>query len=213
MRNKASPGDYLAFLSIKYEVDPDKLFYALVQAMENQKSTCGNLSIKCRGKQQNGIVLLITKGPKVVAQFPIPKEFLMEQNNPIKAARKTGVFGRRLIKKDTGSRSDQIRDLRTGMNRVSVKAEVLEIAKPTLVFTRFGNYASVANALIADKTGKIKLCLWNEQINSISIGDTIQIENASMSTFRGERQLRIGKKGSFRIVEDSACQLQEVHNS
>jgi ssDNA-binding replication factor A large subunit len=45
--------------------------------------------------------------------------------------------------------------------------------------------------------------LWNEQIDSISIGDTVQIENASASTFRGERQLRIGKKGVLRNVEAS----------
>ena len=79
-----------------------------------------------------------------------------------------------------------------------MKAKVVEIAKPTVVFTRFGNYASVANALLADETGTIKLCLWNEQIDAISVGDIVQIENASTSTFRGERQLRIGKNGILR---------------
>jgi len=213
MRNKASPGEYLAFLSIKYEVDPDKLFYALISAEENQKSTCGNLSIECRGKQQNKIVLLITQGPKVVAQFPIPKEFLLEQSNPIKGVRRADMLGRHLIKKDSGPYSFQISDLRTGMKKINLKAKVLEIARPTLVFTRFGNYASVTNALIADKTGKIKLCLWNEQINSISTGDTVQIENASTFMFRGERQLRIGKKGVLRNVGGLDCHLEEAHNS
>jgi len=213
MRNKASPGEYLAFLSIKYEVDPDKLFYALISAEENQKSTCGNLSIECRGKQQNKIVLLITQGPKVVAQFPIPKEFLLEQSNPIKDVRRADMLGRHLIKKDSGPYSLQISDLRTGMKKINLKAKVLEIARPTLVFTRFGNYASVTNALIADKTGKIKLCLWNEQINSISTGDTVQIENASTFMFRGERQLRIGKKGVLRNVGGLDCHLEEAHNS
>ncbi|MEM2972459.1 MAG: DNA-binding protein [Candidatus Bathyarchaeia archaeon] len=94
----------------------------------------------------------------------------------------------------------QIRDLRIGMKKVNLKAKVLEIAVLTLVFTRFGNYASVANAVIADETGTIKLCLWNEQIDAMSIGDTIQIENASTSTFRGEKQLRIGKKGILRNI-------------
>jgi len=211
MRNKASPGEYLAFLSIKYEVDPDELFFALISAGENQKSTCGNLSIKSRGKQRNKIVFLITKGPKVVAQFPIPEEFLLEQSNPIKDFRKTEMLLRRhLIKKDSGPRSLQIRDLRSGMKRVNLKAKVLEIARPTLVFTRFGNYASVANALIADETGTIKLCLWNEQINSISMGDTVQIENASAATFRGERQLRIGKKGTLRNVGNLASQTRSA---
>jgi replication factor A1 len=87
------------------------------------------------------------------------------------------------------------------MKQVSLKAKVVEIAKPQHVFTRFGNYASVANALLADETGTIKLCLWNEQIGSISLGDTVQIDNVNVSMFRGERQLRIGKKGTLSITE------------
>jgi len=212
LRNKVSIGEYLAFLSIKYEVDPDKFFYALISAEENQKSTCGNLSIKYRGKLRDKIVLLITKGPKVVAQFPIPKNFLLERNNPIKNLRKTNVLRRHLIKKNKEPHSLHIRDLRTGMKQVNLKAKVLEIARPTLVFTRFGNYASVANALIADETGTIKLCLWNEQIKSISIGATVQIENARVSMFRGERQLRIGKNGILSIVEDMNFHLEKMHN-
>ncbi|MDH5794045.1 MAG: hypothetical protein OEZ18_05750 [Candidatus Bathyarchaeota archaeon] len=197
MRSKVSIGEYLAFLSIKYEVDPDKLFYALISAGENQKSTCGNLSIKCRSKLHDKTVLLITKGQKVVAQFPIPKEFLLERSNPIKDLINPDMVRRHLNKKNKEPRLLQIRDLRAGMKEVNLKAKVLEIARPTLVFTRFGNYASVANALIADETGTIKLCLWNEQINSISVGDTVQIENARVSMFRGERQLRIGKSAGY----------------
>jgi replication factor A1 len=201
LRNKVSIGEYLAFLSIKYKVDPDKLFYALISAEENQNSTCGNLSIKCRGKIQDKTVLLITKGAKVVAQFPISKEFFLERSNPIKNLRQTGMFCKHIIKRKRGPIFLRIKDLRTGMKQVKLKAKVLEIARPTLVFTRFGNYASVANALIADETGTIKLCLWNEQINSISVGDTVQIENARVSMFRSERQLRIGKNGILSIVE------------
>jgi replication factor A1 len=65
----------------------------------------------------------------------------------------------------------------------------------------------VANALIADDTGTIKLCLWNEQIDSVALGDTIQIENARTSMFRGERQLSIGKKGTLSSIEDTGSQL------
>jgi replication factor A1 len=55
--------------------------------------------------------------------------------------------------------------------------------------------------LIEDETGTIKLCLWNEQIKSVSIGDTIQVDNARMSSFRGERQLSVGRKGTISNVE------------
>ena len=213
MRNKASPGEYLAFLSIKYEVDSSELFYALISAEEKQKSRCGNLSIECRGKTQDKAIFLIMNDSRVVAQFPVSEEFLLERGNPIKDFMKTDMIRRHLVKKSRGSRSLPIGDLRTGMSHVNLKARVLEIPRPKLVVTRFGNYASVANALIADETGTIKLCLWNEQINSISIGDTIQIENARTSTFRGERQVRIGKKGTLSNIEDLGSQPEEGHSS
>jgi replication factor A1 len=202
LRNKVLGGEYLAFLSIKYEVDPDKLFYALISARENQKSECGKLSIECRGKTQDKAIFLILQDSRVVAQFPIPKEFLLEQNNPIKDFMKTDMIRRYLDKKNKGSHSVLIKDLQTGMCHVNLRAKVLEIPTPKPVFTRYGNCASVVNALIADETGTIKLCLWNEQINSISIGDTIQIENARTFTFRGERQLNIGKIGTLSNIVD-----------
>jgi len=201
MRNKVSHGEYLAFLSVKYEVDPDTLFYGLISAGKEQKSMCGNLLIECRGNQERKSIFLLTNGPKVVAQFSLPKKFFLEKTNPIKNLRKTVMLRRHMIKENSRSRSFRIKDLQIGMKQINLKAKVLEIAKPTLVYTRFGNYASVANALIADGTGTIKLCLWNEQINTISVGNMIQIENANVSTFRGEKQLRVGKKGMLINVE------------
>jgi replication factor A1 len=199
LRNKVSVGEYLAILSIKYKVDPDTLFYALISAKENHESTCGDLSIKCRSKIQDKTVLLITKGQKVVAQFPIPKNFLLERSNPIRNLRKTEMLRRYLTKKN--KEPLHIRELRNGMKQVNLKAKILEITKPVLVFTRFGNYASVANALLADETGTIKLCLWNQQMSSIFAGATVKIENARVSTFRGEKQLRIGKNGTLSIIK------------
>jgi hypothetical protein len=201
MRNKVSVGEYLAFLSIKYEVNPDSFFYALVSAWKDHESTCGKLLIECRKKRRDSAIFLITNGSKVVAQFPIAKNFL-EQTNPIRMFANTSLLRRSLIKKTKRANCLPIRDLKTGMKQIDLKAKVLEIAKPTFVFTRFGNYASVANALIADKTGAVKLCLWNEQINSVSEGDIIHIEDARMSTFRGERQLRVGKNGKLSVIEN-----------
>jgi replication factor A1 len=210
LRNGVSSGEYLAFLSVKYEVNPDEFFYALISAEENQKSKCENLSIECRGRTQDKIIFLILKDSKVVAQFPVSRGFLLEQSNPIKNFMKTDLPRRYLIKKNRRSHSLSIRDLRTGMSHVNLRAKILEIPRPKLVITRFGNCASVAHALIADETGTIKLCLWNEQINLVSNGDTIQIENARTSTFRGERQLSLGKTGTLSNIEGLYSQLEEV---
>jgi replication factor A1 len=209
LRNRVSAGEYLAFLSVKYEVDPDVLFNALVSAGEDRKSKCENLSIERRGETQDKVVFLILKDSRVVAQFPIFKEFLLERENPVKRFMKTDMIRRHLVKKNRTEHSLPIRDLRTGMSQINLKAKVLEIPAPKLVFTRFGNYASVANALIGDETGSIKLCLWNDQIDSVSIGDTIQLENARASTYRGERQLNIGKKGTLSNIKNMVSQPPE----
>jgi len=202
LRKNVSTGEYLAFLSVKYEVDPDKLFHALVSAGENGASKSGDFSIECRSKTREKAMFLILKDSKVVAQFSILTEFLLERDNPIKWLMKTDMIRRYVAKKSRQSLSLSIRDLRAGMTQVNLRAKVLEILKPKVVFTRFGQYASVANALIADDTGTIQLCLWNDQIDSIAAGDTIQIANAKASTFGGQRQLRIGKNGTLNSVEE-----------
>jgi len=197
LRTKVSIGEYIARLSVKYRIEPDKLFNALVLASENKESTCGELSITCRSKLRDRAVLLIMNGQRVVAQFPISRGFFQERKNPIEISNRTRAIRAHLQQEIRTPRSFRISDSRTGMKRINLKAKVLEITKPTLVFTRFGTYAKVANALVSDETGTIKLCLWNEQINLISVGDTLRIENANVSTFRGERQLRIGKHGTL----------------
>jgi replication factor A1 len=198
MRDKASPSEYLAFLTVKYGVDADAFFDALVSAGKNHRSNCGALSIECRRKRAENMVLLITSGSNVVAQFPVSKEFLLNENNPIKNMAGASFLCRHPAKKFSDQRAFRIKDLRIGMKSVSLKAEVVEVSDTSFVVTRFGNYASVANALISDETGKIRLCLWNDQIKSVAVGDTVHIENARVSAFKGEKQLRVGKNGNLR---------------
>jgi ssDNA-binding replication factor A large subunit len=57
--------------------------------------------------------------------------------------------------------------------------------------------------VIADETGTIKLCLWNEKINEVSVDSVVQIENASVTKFRGENQLRLGKNGRLSVIENT----------
>jgi hypothetical protein len=201
LRRKKSAGEYLAFLSAKYEVDPDALFYALLSAGENRKARCGNLSIECRGKIKGKVIFLITKDSKVVAQLSVSERFLSQEGNPIGNFMETDLVRKQRAKKIKSPVAHSIEDLRAGMKHVTLKAEVLEVTPPKRVVTRYGNYASLAKALIADETGKIKLCLWNEQIDAVSAGDTVQIENARTSTFKGERQLSLGKNGTLNNIE------------
>jgi len=213
LRKNNSIIEYLAFLSAKYDVDPDRLFYALILAEENKKSVCGDLTIEWRGETRERIMFLILTSSKVVSQFSVLRQFLLETGHPIRAFMETDKVRRFLAKRARKSSVLPIKDLRSGMTQICLKAKVLEIAKPNVVYTRYGNYASVANALITDETGTIRLSLWNEQIRCISAGDTIQIENARASTFRGQRQLNVGRKGLLSTVDESTSQVTAVINS
>ena len=210
LRHKRSIGEYLAFLAIKYEVDPEKFFYAFTLSRRTQKSKCDNLSIECRSKIKNKLIFLIMRDSEVIAQFSIVEEFLLNRGNQLGNFMETEMIRRHLLNKSRTSTARSIKDLRTGMSHVNLKAKILEVSEPKHVVTRYGNNASVAKALIADDTGTIRLCLWNDQINSVSVGDTIQIENARASTFRGERQLSIGKKGTLNNVEVFRSQLASM---
>jgi len=200
MRNITSITEYLYFLSIKYEIDCNSLLKGLAHARENQQVSCGKLLIQCRQKAKNYDVFLITSGYQVVAQFFVPKYFL-DQTNQIEERKLVHLF-RKVSKPDTNEIPMHIRDLQCGMKRINIRARVLNVPKATLVFTRFGEYARVSNALIADETGAIKLCLWNEKINAVSVDSIIEIENASVTKFRGENQLRLGKRGRLSVIEN-----------
>ena len=68
--------EYLARISVKYEIDSDKLFSSFLDAFQYEEATCGKLSIECRAKTRNQAIFLITDTHKVVAQFPIPVHIL-----------------------------------------------------------------------------------------------------------------------------------------
>jgi len=194
--------EYLALILKKYGIDSNDFFNSLIEAWEYQESTCESLSIKCRTKTRDNAVFLITKGVKVVAQFPIPKHILKE-TNPLKefAITKSSI---RKISDMVKIEHPQIKDLKLGMNRINLKAKIIEIPKPKTVFSRLRQLNTVANAKITDDTGIIQLPLWNQQTDTIAVGDTIQVENARVVTFRGELQLKVGNGGQLSVIEKCA---------
>ena len=94
-----------------------------------------------------------------------------------------------------------IKDLRNGMKRVDVEAQVTEKGNPRQVMSRFKDETyTVADAVIADETGSIKLTLWNEQIGQVNVNDKIKIENGYVTSFKGEIQLNAGKYGKLTVL-------------
>ncbi len=199
-----SEGASLAVLSAKHSVDPDRLFQALAMTGERQKNMCGNLSIECRGRSGGRRIFLMKNDSKVVAQVKVREAFLSEKTNPISKFRDSERVRRYLAKKNAHVfKLNAIRDLHVGMRRINLTAKVLAVYKPHPIITRFGNPGVLADSLIGDSTGTMKLVLWGEQISSVSAGDMVQIINARVLSFRGEKQLQIGRSGALRVETES----------
>jgi replication factor A1 len=95
----------------------------------------------------------------------------------------------------------EIKDLRNGMKRVEVEATVVEKGNPRIVQSRFKDETyNVADAVVQDDSGTIKLTLWNEQIDQVNVNDKIKIENGYVTAFKGEIQLNVGKYGKLTIL-------------
>ncbi|MCW4000685.1 MAG: OB-fold nucleic acid binding domain-containing protein [Candidatus Bathyarchaeota archaeon] len=93
-----------------------------------------------------------------------------------------------------------IKDLNDGMKRVSVEGKVVEKGDTREVKSKYKDETyRIADAVIADESGSIKLTLWNEQIEQVNVGDNIKIENGYVTSFKGEVQLNVGKFGKMTV--------------
>jgi len=197
--------EYLVELATKRGINTTEFFNAVVHAWKNGKATCRGLTIQCRAKKKDRAIFLITKGYTVIAQFPIP-EHILKETDPLKGfdyvrERVRHISKMKERKSYENGRDLRIKNLKAGMKRINLKARVIGISKPKLVLTRFNDYVVFANATLSDETSTIKLTLWNGRINMISINDLVQIENANVIVFRGEKQLRIGRNGTLKVVK------------
>lgn len=189
---------YLALISMKYDIGSDLLFETIVEAWHQQTSSCNNLEIACRKDLDGQPVFIITKRDKVITQFRM-SEYLLQEKNPIRDF-EASVRPPTQYSSENDQKITSLKDLKAGMKRVHVRATVLELPETREVLTRFGSYARLSNATIEDSTGRIKLALWNKQIDIVSIGDRITIDKAKVVWFRGEPQLRIGRQGELKVI-------------
>jgi replication factor A1 len=189
----------LARIAMLHKVDSNEFFDRIVEAWNHDGSECGQLTVKCRKRTRNSAIFLFTNGRKVVAQFPISNAILQGKNQ-LESYTET-ILARISSVKNFEGVTSKIGDLKVGMKRVSLKAEMLEIPKSRIVYTRYGTTACVSNALIRDETGSMKMSLWNQQIDMVHKGDVVDVKNGEVAWFSGERQLRLGRSGSLSVIE------------
>ena len=102
----------------------------------------------------------------------------------------------------------KISDLSPKQGNVEVEGTITEIGE-TRVFNKFGKELKVANAVLKDDSGSVKLTLWNDEIMRFSAGNKIKITNGYVNEFQGEKQLTAGKFGSIEKLSDGDGKSEE----
>jgi len=188
---------------------------AFVRAWKKRKAVCHGLTIEFRINKKDCAIFLITQG-NFIAQFPVP-ECILKETNLLKESDYIRERIRHACevkkKKALASGNARIEDLKAGMKGIKLKAQIIEITEPKQVLTRLNDYAIFAKATLLDKTGTIKLTLWNGRINMVSLNDMIQIENGSVIMFRGEKQLEIRRNATLEVVKPANSIQQNTTNS
>jgi len=193
---------YLIRVSKKYDLETDKFLACFLDAWTHGKSSYKGISIHCRLKAQTNGVFLVTQGQKVIAQLSLSEVTLKHLpevdlkrypwNKPLSVSK-----AQKLRPVDM-----QIKDVDASVKWVNLKGKIVGKSTTRTVFSKFGNPLGVSTATISDKTGSIKLPLWNTQINMVSIGDTVQIENGRVRQYRGELQVSVGKSGKLIVIRN-----------
>lgn len=95
----------------------------------------------------------------------------------------------------------KINEVKRGLSNISLQAKVIDVSESREVQTRFGK-RNVADAILEDDTGQISLTLWEDKINSVAAGDTVNIEGAYVTEFRDKLQLNIPRSGKVEVVKE-----------
>jgi replication factor A1 len=93
----------------------------------------------------------------------------------------------------------QVKDLKPNTAIDSLEVEVVSV-DGAREFTSFRGSGKVANAKVKDETGEVRLTLWNDEINLVTQGAKIRIENGWTKEYKGELQIGAGKFGKI-VVE------------
>lgn len=94
----------------------------------------------------------------------------------------------------------KINDLQPRQGSVEVEGVIVELGE-TRTYNKFGRELRVADAIIKDDSGNVKLTLWNDDIGRFKSGDRIKVINGYVNEFQGEMSLTSGKFGKIEKLE------------
>src|SRR5208337_854401 len=75
-----------------------------------------------------------------------------------------------------------------------------------------GTTHRVLDALVGDDTGTIYMTLWDENIDKVNEGDSVNVKNGYVRPFKGSMRLNIGRYGSLEPAETPLGDVNTQNN-
>lgn len=198
----ASNLGYLIYTANKHGVDPYELLNSLYETREKLTVTCAPLTISLRKRTEDHSIFLLEKDSKVVAQIRM-RNIMWETPAKIKRVYSILVQHSQSIKKPQ-SLALSIIEVHAGMRNVDLKGKISEKTEMMQGHSRSGNPVRFCVATVTDTSGSIRLPLWSNQIDLVSVGDEIEVKNASAIMLQGLLHIVPSKKkGGLIIVKAS----------
>jgi replication factor A1 len=98
----------------------------------------------------------------------------------------------------------KVGELTPASRAVNVKAKVVSKSEVRNIATgRDGAPHRVCDALVGDETGCVYLTLWDDNIEKVNEGQTINIGNGYVSLFKGSMRLNVGRYGTLEVAKEA----------
>jgi len=83
------------------------------------------------------------------------------------------------------------------MSHVNITVKVLKASESKQVVTSAGVDHEILELEVGDKSGSMKLVLWDEKTIPLKAGDNIKIENGFVTSFKGAWRINVGRYGDI----------------
>jgi len=201
---------------MKHNLEPSTLQNSLETALQRGKARCEDLSIEIRRRDENSSTYMFSVRGQPLGQAHIRHESIKKLKKlPDEFSNFLEVGEKRYNSSKLNPLSESpIGNLRFGLSGVSFKARVIKKSDVRAVTSKDGNPLLVCSVTLSDGTGAIPLAVWNNQIDTISEGDLVQVQNAKVGSFRGQIQLSLSRKtGVLTVLEPGGKEKQTVTTS
>lgn len=202
---------YLLQLARKHNLTTPVLYSAMVAARERGNSRCGKFSIELRNRDELSSTYMFSVEGKPLAQAKIPNDSISKLKRLPEELADFDQENHEDSQKLNSRGERPISGLKFGTRGVSFKAQVVKKSEVRAVTSKDGNPLLVCSVTLSDGTGEIPLAVWNNQIQTVSEGDLVEVQDARVGSFRGEKQLSLNRKtGALRVLQSAKAPAPKI---